>query len=76
MRQLATSRFWGPPARATGHIQTQVHPPEATSGQARSPPVGHVGEVSDIVDGILFPESSPLITGEILHIDGGRVAGH
>ena len=40
------------------------------------PPIGHVGQVSDIVDGILFLESSPFITGEVLHIDGGQIAGH
>jgi len=28
------------------------------------------------VNGILFLESAPFITGEILHIDGGQVAGH
>jgi len=28
------------------------------------------------VDGILFLESSPYITGEISHIDGGQIAGH
>jgi len=28
------------------------------------------------VDGILFLEPSPCITGEILHIDGGQIAGH
>jgi len=28
------------------------------------------------VDGVLFLESSPDITGEILHIDGGQVVGH
>jgi len=39
-------------------------------------PVGRLGQVSDIVDGILFLESSPFITGEILHIDGGQSAGH
>ena len=27
-------------------------------------------------DGILFLESSPYITGEILHIDGGQSADH
>jgi enoyl-[acyl-carrier-protein] reductase (NADH) len=35
-----------------------------------------VGQVSDVVDGILRLEFSPSITGEILHIDGGRIAGH
>ena len=31
-------------------------------------------QVSDVVDGVLFLESSPYITGEILHIDGGQIA--
>ena len=35
-----------------------------------------VQQVSDVVDGILFLESSPYITGEIVHIDGGQIAGH
>ena len=39
-------------------------------------PLGRVGQVSDVVDGVLFLESSPYITGEILHIDGSQVAGH
>ena len=28
------------------------------------------------VGGILFLESAPYITGEVLHIDGGQIAGH
>jgi len=40
------------------------------------PPLGRVGQVSDIVDGILYLESAPFITGEILFIDGGQNAGH
>ncbi|NMI01003.1 SDR family NAD(P)-dependent oxidoreductase [Pseudonocardia acidicola] len=64
-------------AVSPGIIQTPVQPPESYVGLgARLPPVGHVGQVSDIVDGVLFLESSPFITGEILHIDGGQIAGH
>jgi NAD(P)-dependent dehydrogenase (short-subunit alcohol dehydrogenase family) len=64
-------------AVSPGIIQTPVHPPESYAGLgAQLPPVGHVGQVSDIVGGILFLESSPFITGEILHIDGGQIAGH
>ena len=64
-------------AVSPGIIQTPMHPPESYAGLgARLPPVGHVGQVSDIVDGILFLEASPFITGEILHIDGGQIAGH
>jgi len=39
-------------------------------------PLGRAGQISDVVSGILFPESSPYITGEIVHIDGGQIAGH
>ena len=64
-------------AVSPGIIQTPMHPPESYAALGdRLPPLGHVGQVSDIVDGILFLESSPFITGEILHIDGGQVAGH
>ncbi len=55
----------------------QSHPSEDYTGLGPLlPPVGHVGQIADIVDGILFLESSPFITGEILHIDGGEIAGH
>jgi NAD(P)-dependent dehydrogenase (short-subunit alcohol dehydrogenase family) len=50
--------------------------PEEYEGLAGLQPLGRVGQVSDIVNGILFLESSPFITGEILHIDGGQIAGH
>ncbi len=54
-------------AVSPGIIQTPVHPTDSYAGLgARLPPVGHVAQVSDIVDGILFLESSPFITGEIL----------
>jgi NAD(P)-dependent dehydrogenase (short-subunit alcohol dehydrogenase family) len=64
-------------AVSPGIIQTSVHPAESYAGLgARLPPVGHVGRVDDIVDAIVFLESSPFITGEILHVDGGQIAGH
>lgn len=55
---------------------TDYTAPETFDALAGLHPVGRVGQVSDIVDGILFLESSPFITGEILHIDGGQIAGH
>ncbi len=64
-------------AVSPGIIRTPLQPPESYDGLgARLPPVGHVGQVSDIVDSILFLESSPFITGEVLHVDGGQIAGH
>jgi NAD(P)-dependent dehydrogenase (short-subunit alcohol dehydrogenase family) len=64
-------------AVSPGIIQTPVYPPESYEGLGgQLPPLGRVGQVSDIVDGILFLEASPYVTGEILHIDGGQIAGH
>jgi NAD(P)-dependent dehydrogenase (short-subunit alcohol dehydrogenase family) len=65
-------------AVSPGIIQTPMHPPESYAGLSDQilPPLGRVGQVSDVVDGILFLEASPYITGEILHIDGGEIAGH
>ena len=64
-------------AVSPGIIQTPVHPAESHDAPGdRLPPLGRVGQVSDVVDGVLFLESSPYITGEILHIDGGQFAGH
>jgi NAD(P)-dependent dehydrogenase (short-subunit alcohol dehydrogenase family) len=62
-------------AVSPGVIQTPLH--QADSYEAlggRLPPLGRPGQVSDVVDGVLFLESSPYITGEILHIDGGQTA--
>ncbi|MGA2826738.1 MAG: SDR family oxidoreductase [Streptosporangiaceae bacterium] len=64
-------------AVSPGIIQTPMHPADSYDGLGdQLPPLGRVGQISDIVDGILFLEASPYITGEILHIDGGQIAGH
>ncbi len=63
-------------AVSPGVIQTPLNPPDTYAGQAASTPLGRVGQVDDIVRAILFLEASPFITGEILHVDGGRSAGH
>jgi len=64
-------------AVSPGIIQTPMHPAGSYDGLGdRLPPLGRVGQVADVVDAILFLESSPYITGEILHVDGGQIAGH
>ena len=63
-------------AVSPGVIQTPMHDPASYAAAATRHPLGRVGHVSDIVEGILFLESSPFITGETIHIDGGRIAGH
>ena len=63
-------------AVSLGIIQTPAHPAASYDGLGdQLPPLG-LGQVSDAVDGILFLEASPYVTGEILHIDGGQSAGH
>jgi NAD(P)-dependent dehydrogenase (short-subunit alcohol dehydrogenase family) len=47
---------------------------QALGGRLTSP--RQVAQVSDVVNGVLFLESSPYITGEILRVDGGQTAGH
>ena len=64
-------------AVSSGIHATPVHPAgshEHLGGQL--PPLGRPGQVSDVVDAVLFLEYSPYITGEILHVDGGQTAGH
>jgi len=64
-------------AVSPGIIQTPVYPADSYEGLGdQLPPLGRVGQVRDVVDAILFLESSPYITGEILHVDGGQAAGH
>jgi NAD(P)-dependent dehydrogenase (short-subunit alcohol dehydrogenase family) len=64
-------------AVSPGIIRTPMHSPESYEGLGDSlPPLGHVGQVSDVVGAVLFLEASPFITGEILHVDGGQGAGH
>jgi NAD(P)-dependent dehydrogenase (short-subunit alcohol dehydrogenase family) len=64
-------------AVSPGIIQTPVHPAESYPALGdRLPPLGRVGQVSDVVGAVLYLESAPYITGEILHVDGGQIAGH
>jgi NAD(P)-dependent dehydrogenase (short-subunit alcohol dehydrogenase family) len=63
-------------AVSPGIIQTPIHPAESEDLGGRLPPLGRAGQVSDVVNGVLFLESSPYITGEVLHIDGGQTAGY
>jgi NAD(P)-dependent dehydrogenase (short-subunit alcohol dehydrogenase family) len=63
-------------AVSPGAIQTPVYLGDGTGGLGgRLAPLGRAGQVSDVVDGVLFLEASPYITGEILHIDGGQITG-
>jgi len=62
-------------AVSPGIIRTPLLDPDSYASSAALVPVGRVGEVSDVVQAVLFLESAPYITGEIVHVDGGQVAG-
>ncbi|MGO4748094.1 SDR family NAD(P)-dependent oxidoreductase, partial [Streptomyces sp. 2MCAF27] len=63
-------------AVSPGTIRTPMHPEETIAALAALHPVGRLGEVSDIVDAVIYLENAPFVTGEILHVDGGVSAGH
>ncbi|MFE3260108.1 SDR family NAD(P)-dependent oxidoreductase [Nocardia sp. NPDC059091] len=63
-------------AVSPGNINTPMHDPSTHDALAAMHPVGRMGEISDIVDAVVFLETAPFVTGEILHVDGGMSAGH
>ena len=63
-------------AVSPGIIKTPMHAPETHATLASLHPVGHMGEIGDIVDAVLYLESAGFVTGETLHVDGGQAAGH
>jgi NAD(P)-dependent dehydrogenase (short-subunit alcohol dehydrogenase family) len=63
-------------AVAPGIIKTPMHEPQTHDFLGNLHPVGHMGEISDIVGAVLYLESAAFVTGEILHVDGGQSAGH
>lgn len=62
-------------AVSLGVIRTPISSDVSDDTLARYQPLGRAGEIDDVVRGILFLESSPFVTGEILDIDGGQSAG-
>jgi NAD(P)-dependent dehydrogenase (short-subunit alcohol dehydrogenase family) len=63
-------------AVSLGVIKTPGHDSTSYAGLAALHPLGRVGEVSDVVDGVLYLERAAFVTGETLHIDGGQAAGN
>jgi len=63
-------------AVAPGIVKSPMHSPESHAALGALHPVGHMGEMSDIVQAVLYLDSAPFVTGAILHVDGGQSAGH
>jgi len=62
-------------AVSLGVIENPVYDPASYEGMAQLHPLGRVGQVSDVVEGILYLEQASFVTGVVLHIDGGQSAG-
>jgi NAD(P)-dependent dehydrogenase (short-subunit alcohol dehydrogenase family) len=61
---------------APGIIRTPMHPVDTHEALAGLHPVGRMGDISDIVEAIVYLEGAGFVTGEIVHVDGGQNAGH
>jgi NAD(P)-dependent dehydrogenase (short-subunit alcohol dehydrogenase family) len=62
-------------AVAPGIIKTPMHPVETHAQLDALHPVGHMGEIADVVEAVLYLDTAGFITGETLHTDGGQHAG-
>jgi hypothetical protein len=62
-------------ALALGPIKTPMHAADTHGQLAALHPVGQMGEVSDVVNAIIYLESAGFVTGVILPVDG-QTAGH
>ncbi|MER5466591.1 SDR family oxidoreductase [Streptomyces sp. NPDC002668] len=61
---------------ALGTIRTQTYPAATYEALAALQPIGRMGETDDVVEAVVYLENASFVTGEILHVDGGRSAGH
>jgi NAD(P)-dependent dehydrogenase (short-subunit alcohol dehydrogenase family) len=58
-----------------GVINTPMHKPESHEFLKGLHPMGRMGEISEVVDAVLFLTDATFTTGETLHVDGGAHAG-
>ncbi len=62
-------------AVALGVIENPTYDPASYEGMAELHPLGRIGQISDVVEGILYLEQASFVTGVVLPIDGGKAAG-
>jgi NAD(P)-dependent dehydrogenase (short-subunit alcohol dehydrogenase family) len=62
-------------AISPGIIKTPMHAPETHDFLAKLHPMQRIGEVTEIVDAVLYLDNAGFVTGETLRVDGGQHAG-
>jgi NAD(P)-dependent dehydrogenase (short-subunit alcohol dehydrogenase family) len=62
-------------AVAPGVVETPLHKDDPKDDLKALQPMGKIGEVSDIVDAVLYLAQAVQVTGEVLHVDGGAHSG-
>ena len=62
-------------AIGAGIIDTPMHKPETHEFLKSLHPIHRIGNVSEIVDAVLYLTEATFVTGEVLHVDGGAHAG-
>jgi NAD(P)-dependent dehydrogenase (short-subunit alcohol dehydrogenase family) len=60
---------------SAGVIDTPMHANDDHEALAKFHPLGRMGEVSDVVDAVLYLQSAKFVTGENIRVDGGLHAG-
>ena len=58
-----------------GNINTPMHANDDHEALAKFHPLARMGEISDIVDAVLYLQSATFVTGENIRVDGGVHAG-
>jgi NAD(P)-dependent dehydrogenase (short-subunit alcohol dehydrogenase family) len=62
-------------AVAPGVVDTPMHGNDPKDSLKTMQPMGKIVGVKDIVDAVLYLAQASLVTGEVLHVDGGAHAG-
>jgi NAD(P)-dependent dehydrogenase (short-subunit alcohol dehydrogenase family) len=62
-------------AVAPGVVDTPMHSNNPVAFLKSLSPMGRIADVQDIVDAVLYLTEARLVTGEVLHVDGGAHVG-
>src|ERR1700736_3731111 len=60
---------------SAGNVNTPMHANDDHDALRKFHPIARMGEISDIVDAVLYLQSASFVTGENLRVDGGVHAG-